>query len=84
MSAVAAWDSSIHDSIYLNRVTEGQCKADFDQCNVASCSLVDRYLHSVGSTFVPAVPTAWFQITEYSTILIYCSESIKPDAIVTA
>lgn len=24
--AVAAWDSSIHDSIYLNRVTEGQYK----------------------------------------------------------
>ena len=22
--AVAAWDSSIHDSIYLNRVTEGK------------------------------------------------------------
>jgi len=39
--AVAAWDSSIHDSIYLNRVTEGQCKAYFDQWDAAACSLVD-------------------------------------------
>jgi kinesin family protein 13 len=40
--AVAAWDSSIHDSIYLNRVTEGQYKADFEQWKVSWCSLVDR------------------------------------------
>jgi hypothetical protein len=50
--AVAAWDSSIHDSIYLNRVTEGQCEADFDQWDVASCSLVIMYQHFVDSTFL--------------------------------
>jgi len=82
--AVAAWDSSIHDSIYLNRVTEGQCKADFDQCDVASCSLVDRYVHFAGSTLVPAYPTAWFQITEYSNLHTYCSQSLKPDTSVAS
>jgi hypothetical protein len=63
--SVAAWDSSIHDSIYLNRVTEGWYQADFVLWGEASCSLVDWYTHFTSGTLVPAYPTAWFQITEY-------------------